>query len=78
MNEMNKPERDGAACASSRPPVKQCSTAGKAPFPVSSSRMRAVSASASRVWMTSGNPVSRAAAIWVRKPRSCASRGELS
>ena len=57
--------------------MKQCSTAGKAPFPVSSSRMRAMSSSASREWMTSGSPVSRAAAMWVRKPRSCASRGAV-
>ena len=27
------------------------------------------------LWMTSGNPVSRAAAIWTRKPAACASRG---
>ena len=64
--------------ASSRPPVKQCSTAGKAPFPVSSRRIFAMSSSASRAWITSGRPVSRAAAIWARKPCSCASRGELS
>src|SRR6185312_10635306 len=50
--------------ARSAPPVKQCSTAGKGPLPVSSSRMRAMSASASREWITSGSPVSRAAAIW--------------
>src|SRR6476659_2754267 len=54
------------------------STAGEVPCPVSSSRMRAVSASASREWMTSGSPLARAAAMWVRNPRSCASRGELS
>ena len=30
---------------------------------------RAMSSSASRAWMTSGSPVSRAAAIWARKPR---------
>ena len=32
-------ERDGAARRGRGPPVKQCSTAGKAPFPVSSSRI---------------------------------------
>src|SRR5438552_162221 len=61
--------------ARSRPPVKQCSTAGKAPLPVSSSNMRAISSSASREWMTRGRPVARAAAIWLRKPCSCAARG---
>ena len=40
----------------------------KAPFPISSSQDRAMSSSASRAWMTSGRPVSRAAAICVRKP----------
>jgi hypothetical protein len=35
----------------------------EAPFPISSSRMRAQSASASRVWITSGNCVARAAAM---------------
>ncbi len=67
-----------AANARSRPPVKQCSTAGKAPFPLSSFRMRAMSASQSREWMTSGSPVSRAAAMCWRKPCACASRGLLS
>ena len=57
--------------AKSRPPVKQCSTAGKAPFPLSSCRIRAMSASQSRAWMTSGKPVSRAAAICWRKPWAC-------
>ena len=52
-----------ARIARSRPPVKQCSTAGKAPFPLSSVRIRAMSASQSREWMTSGRPVSRAAAM---------------
>src|SRR5262249_4632418 len=61
--------------ARSGPPVKQCSTAGKAPFPVSSSRIRAVSSSASREWITSGSLVARAAAMCVRKPCSCAARG---
>ena len=40
VKEMNRPSAM-ARRASSRPPVKQCSTAGKAPFPISSSRMRA-------------------------------------
>ena len=40
VNEMKSPSAM-ARRASSGPPVKQCSTAGKAPFPVSSSRMRA-------------------------------------
>ena len=58
-----------AAKARSRPPVKQCSTAGKAPFPLSSFRMRAMSASQSREWITSGKPVSRAAAMWLAEAR---------
>ena len=36
--------------------------------------MRPQASSASRVWITSGNPVARAAAICARNPRSCASR----
>ncbi len=52
-----------AVKARSRPPVKQCSTAGKAPFPLSSFKICAMSASQSREWITSGSPVSRAAAI---------------
>ena len=36
---------------------------GRGPFPLSSSRMRATSSSASRAWMTSGSPVARAAAM---------------
>ena len=62
VNEMKCPSAM-ARRARSGPPVKQCSTAGKAPFPVSSSRMRAMSSSASREWITSGSPVSRAAAM---------------
>ena len=34
-----------------------------------------MSSSASREWITSGSCVARAAAMWVRKPCSCASRG---
>ena len=71
------PERNGAA-GEVGPAGKAVQDSGKAPCPVSSSRMRAMSSSASREWMTSGSPVSRAAAMWGRKPRSCASRGELS
>ncbi len=41
------------------------------------SRIAPMSSSASRAWMTSGRPVSRAAAMCVRKPRSCASRGRV-
>ncbi len=36
-----------------------------------------VSASASRVWISSGRPVMRAAAMWVRKPCAWAWRGVL-
>jgi hypothetical protein len=74
VNEIERPSAI-ARIAKSRPPVKQCNTAGKGPLPVSSSRMRATSSSASRAWITSGSPVPRAAAMWVRKPRSWASRG---
>ena len=48
--------------------------AGKAPFPISSARIAAVSSSASRVWTMIGRPVSRAAAIWARKLARCRSR----
>ena len=37
-----------------------------------------MASSASREWITSGRPVSRAAAIWVRKTRSATSRGAAS
>src|SRR5439155_1104954 len=47
VNEMKSPSAT-ARSASSREPVKQCSTAGKGPLPVSSVRMRAMSASAAR------------------------------
>jgi hypothetical protein len=41
---------------SSGPAEKQCRMKGKAPFPVSSVRMSAMSSSALRLWMTSGSP----------------------
>src|SRR5271170_2805768 len=61
--------------ASARDEVKQCSTASKAPTAISSRRIAATSSSASRAWITSGSPNSRAMAICPRNTRAATSRG---
>ena len=56
-----------AASAMLCPALKQWSNPGNGPIAYSSSRMRAVSSSASRVWTTRGRPDRREASMWARK-----------
>src|SRR5579859_1677094 len=76
-NEIYKPSST-AFSPRARLELKQCTRPGKVPLPISSSRMAMVSSSASRVWMMIGNCAMRAASIWARKLRFCASRGLCS
>ena len=76
-NEIDMPSAS-AQSATRGPALKQWMRPGNAPFPASSSRIAAVSSSASRVWTMSGSPVSRAAAAWARKFAACAARGLCS
>jgi hypothetical protein len=68
-----EPQRRSASAA---PEEKQCITQRRPRPRAPRSRMRAMSASASRAWMISGRPVRRAASMW-RRRLSCCARGAL-